>query len=130
MTHRQRVFYRNELVRWSFMVTGGFVAYTLSPFAPTGWHDTPSLLWLHRVLPWPILAAMFALYVVLLGTNRIGCVVVGDFLGLFMYLCELVALCVTAPGHPVNGLAFAAFFLACVFHGAAGRLALYDLESR
>jgi hypothetical protein len=122
------VFYRTALTRWSFIITGLGVAFTLSPFAPAAWHDTPSLRWLHHLLPFPLMACGFVLYVALLATDRLDLVIVADFLGLFMYLCELIALVVTASHNRFNGITTAAMCLACVYHYAAGRLALYHRE--
>lgn len=130
---RQRpAFYRSTLIRWVFVVTGIGVAVTVSPWSPHDWHNSASLEYLHRVIPWPVMFATVCVYVLLLVSNRLPMVIAGDFLGMFVYGGDLYAIAATAhgPGNPVNGLAFAAFLLATVLHYGAGRLAYLDLEGR
>lgn len=129
MIRRPHPFYRSTLVRLTFIISGGYLTFLLSPWGPTGLKDSPSLLWLDRVIPFPVLSVAFLLYTALLVWGTIGATVAADFLGLFLYLIEFVALCATAHGHPNNGWVFCAFALAIVFHVAAGRLALYEREA-
>jgi hypothetical protein len=130
MIRRDHAFYRSTLVRLSFILTGGYLAWLLSPWGPTRLHDTPSLLWLNRILPWWLLALLFAVYTLLLVWGGPLSSIVADSLGAFLYLCEFIALCATAGGHPVNGWAFCSFFLAIAIHFAAARLAMLDYQNR
>lgn len=129
MILRDHAFYRSTLVRATFIVSGGYLASLLSPWGPVALRNTPSLLWLDRVIPFDVLSVAFLVYTALLVWGSIEASVIADFLGLFLYLIEFIALCVTAPGHPNNGWVFCAFVLAIVFHIAAGRLALYEREA-
>lgn len=124
------------IVRWAFIVGGVALGIYLSPITPTWWHDTPSLRWLHYVLPWTVQSAGFILYALLLLSNRIGPMIAACALGAFFFLCELVALCATIGRNPliqghhvVNGYLFVGLFLVIAFHVAAGVRALLDLES-
>lgn len=128
---RPREFYRAPFVRYAFIVTGAFAAFALSPWAPPAWHDTASLRFITSVMPlWPMSAA-FAVYVLLLLTGNLACVIVGDFLGLWLYLIGFVALAVTIrPDRPTNAMGDAAVFLAIVLHFAAARLAVIAWHTR
>jgi hypothetical protein len=121
--------YRTELTRWSFIATGTFLAVSFSPWGPHQWRHTPSLELLHTVMPWPLMSAALAVYTLLLLTGRLGCAVTADFLGLFLYLSEFIALLLKLdPNRPANPFAIGGVFLAGVFHLAAGRLAVYEME--
>lgn len=123
-------FYRSNTIRFSFIITGTFIAWALS-FGPDDWHHTPSLNWLHHALPWPVMSIGFALYVVALLTGRIGAIIFADFLGLAMYGAAFVALLATLePTRSNNPLALSAMALVCVLHFAAGRLAVIERERR
>jgi hypothetical protein len=83
-------------------------------------HTAP--LWIGSVL--------FAVYVALLLVGNVRLDVCADYLGLFLYLCAFVALCVSAAHHhPLNPFFVSALFLTCALHSAAGRLALAERES-
>lgn len=124
MCGRQLAFYRSHVVHVAFILTGIGMAFALSPLAPSQWRQTPSLLWLHRLLPWNLLCAGFVVYVLLLLWGTVLPTLIADFLGLFMYGCELVALLATLHvSHRTNPFAIAGLFLACVLHFAAARLA-------
>lgn len=126
--HRgERVFYRSEVVRWALILTGGYLAYALSPVGPTAWRETPSLRLLHHVVPWPVLSAGFVVYVLLLLWGRVSTGEWAAWLGLFMYLGELIALLVTVRAeHHNNPFGISGVFLACVLHFASARLATYQ----
>lgn len=128
MIRRERAFYRSNFVRWACAATGLMLAVAFCPWSSDRWHATPSLIWLHQFLPWPLMSALFLIYAVLLTQGSVQASVAADYLGLFLYLCEFIALIVTAGGHPSNPLVFVAFFLTCVLHLAAGRLALTEQE--
>lgn len=128
MIRREQAFYRSSFVRWAFVGTGLLLAVVFSPWAPTDWHASPSLLWLHRFVPWPIVSGLFLIYAVLLIWGSVKASIVADWLGLFLYLCEFLALSATSSGHPTNPIVFVALFLTCVLHLAAGRLALIERE--
>jgi hypothetical protein len=123
-----RVFYRSSIVNWAFTLSGAFLTFDLSPWAPAGWHATPSLIWLHRIFPWWALSLFFAVYTLLLLSGRILAVAVGDMLGAFLWLCGLIALGWTFNGGRGNPWVLIAFFLVVVFHLAAGRLAFAQRE--
>lgn len=130
MIRRSLPFYRSNVTRWAFILTGTYLAVSLSPWGPAEWRDTPSLRWLHTVVPFPVMVAAFAAYVAmhLLGSLRI--VVLADYLGLALYGIGLVALLVTVRlDRPTNPLAIAAVALACVLHYMAGKLAVNDKEA-
>lgn len=122
-------FFRWWFVRWWFALCGGFLTVYLSPWAPREWHNTPSLHWLHQVLPYWAMSAGFLLYTILLIADRLSGVILADFLGAAMYLCETVALIWTVDLDRWNGWAFVAFATCVVFHIASGRLAVYLHES-
>lgn len=123
-------FYRTAITQYGFALAGAFLAYALSPWAPPPWHDTPSLRWLHSVMPYSVMAGGFALYTLLLLTHRIVATVIADFIGLAAYGTGLVAVLVTLRmDRPTNPLLIASLFLACVLHFAAGRLALIQKEA-
>lgn len=130
MIRREQAFYRSRFVRWAFIVSGLLLAIVFSPWAPTNWHETPSLLWLHRFMPWPFIALLFLTYSLLLLWGTVHASVIADFLGLFLYLCDLLALLATSGGHAINPLVLVAMGLTCVLHFAAGRLALLEQEGR
>jgi hypothetical protein len=88
-------FYRSPVTRWALFTTGLGLAVAFAPWGPTAWRDTPSLHWLHQLLPWPIISLLFALYALLLLWGRTEAVAAADWLGLFIYGCELVALLAT-----------------------------------
>lgn len=128
---QHREFYRAPFVRYAFILSGSFAAYALSPWAPRAWHDTSSLRFITSVMPlWPM-AGAFAVYVALLLTGNLLCVIVADFLGLWLYLIGFVALAVTIrPDRPTNGIGDAAVFLSIVLHFAAARLAVIAYHTR
>lgn len=129
MTMRQGAFYRSPVVRLAFIISGAFLTYALSPWAPEPWHDTPSLRFLHMVLPYSFMAAGFAVYTLLL-LGPIRCVIVADAIGLALYLIAFVALLVTVRfDRPTNPFAITGVALAVVLHFAACRLAIYENES-
>lgn len=123
--------YRIPLTRWSCAITGAYLAYALSPWGPAQWRDTPSLRWLHQVLPWIALTVLFGLYTVLLAWGRLRAVIVADGIGAVLYGWELIALAVTTrTDSPTNPLAIAAVLLAMVLHIAAARLAIMAVVRR
>lgn len=118
-------FYRGDATRFALALSGCYLTFALSPFGPTQWRNTPSLHWLHSVLPWSLLAVLFAAYTVLLLWGRVEAVGAAEVIGAVLYGWELVALIVTVQLHaPANPLAIAAVFVACVMHLAAARLAI------
>lgn len=125
MIHGRRVpFYRSIIVRYSFILSGSFLAWSLSSWGPRPWRSTPSLRWLHQVLPWPLMSAGFAVYVCLLVWGSVKSSAVADWLGLFMYGCAFIAAVVTVRfDRPTNPIGIGALFLVCVLHYAAARLA-------
>lgn len=125
---RQLAFYRSRTVNIAMILCGAFLTFALSPWSPTQWRSTPSLIWLHRVLPWPAISIAFLVYTVLLTWGTVRAAVTASFLGLALYGFEFLALIVTAHGHPINAFGFPVFFLVCVLHLAAGRLALFQRE--
>lgn len=124
-------FYRTTWTRFTFIATGAYLAVALSPWGPDQWKNTPSLRWLHLVMPWTLLAVLFAGYVLLLLWGRVEAVAVASAVGAVLYGWELVALIATLHVHrPTNPLSIAAVFLACVFHLAAARLAIIQAARR
>lgn len=125
-----RAFYRSPITPVSFVLSGAYLAFALSPWGPTAWRDTPSLRLLHQVLPWPVLSAGFVAYVVLLLTRSLTAVIIAEAVGLVFYGSGLVALLATLrPDRPANPLAIAGLFLACVLHVLALRLAVIQRET-
>lgn len=119
------VFYRTALTRVSFAISGAGLTYAFSPWAPTAWRNTPSLHWLHRGLPWLLIAVMFAVYTLLLLTGDVIAAAAADGIGATLWAWELVALIVTTQvDHPQNPFLLVGAFLVMVFHLAAGRLAI------
>lgn len=124
-------FYRTPLIRFALIAAGVPLTWAFSPWGPDQWRDTPSLHWLHTVLPWSFLSLLFAGYVVLLSTGNVVAVAVAEVAGAVVFGWELVALVVTLhPARPTNPLAVAAVFLTCVFHIAAARLAIIQAARR
>lgn len=117
-------FYRSPFTRVAFIITGAPLAWVMSPWGPQEWHESPSLHWLHLVLPWSLLSGLFAVYVILQVWGEIHAIAAADFIGSVLYGWEFVALAVTAQAHRVNPIAIAAMFLAFAFHLAALRLAI------
>lgn len=121
-------FYRTPFTRWSFIVTGLFVIYALSPLGADPWRETPSLRWLHRFFPWPVLIGLMCTYVLLLLWGAAWPTLIADGIGLVVYGWELVALLWTLdPSNPTNPLAIAAVALAAAYHFAALRLVVFQV---
>lgn len=119
--------YRTEMTRWALIITGAALAWSFSPWGPHKWRDTPSLRLLHHVMPWPVCSLLLAIYTVLLIYGRVKAVIAADFLGLYLYGAEFVAMLLRLNPHaPTNPFAIGGVFLACVLHIAAGRLAVYE----
>lgn len=130
MHPRPLPFYRSQWTRWLFIATGAWLTYTVSPYAPAPWHDTPSLRWLHQVLPYWLMAGLCAVYVLMLARNHLTLVIVADYLGLALYLLAFVALLATLRDwRPTNPFAIAGTLLAVGYHLHAGRLAVHDREA-
>jgi hypothetical protein len=115
VSSRALPFYRSPVTRWALLITGVGLALAFAPWGPSAWRDTSSLRWLHQLLPWPIIALLFTVYA-------------ADWLGLFIYGCEFVALLATIRlDRPTNPFAIAGVFLACILHFAAARLATFQV---
>jgi hypothetical protein len=121
-------FYRSPVTRWALFTTGFGLAMAFAPWGPTAWRNTPSLHWLHQLLPWPLISLLFAVYALLLLWGRTEAVAAADWLGLFIYGCELIALIATIRfDRPTNPFAISGVFLACILHFAAARLATFQV---
>lgn len=120
------VFYRTALTRVSFAISGAGLTYAFSPWAPTAWRNTPSLHWLHRGLPWLLIAVMFAVYTLLrLLTGRIAAVAFAEGLGAVLWGWEFcAALATLGSGGPKNAYLIAGCGLVMTYHLAAARLAI------
>lgn len=128
MTGHSRAFYRSEFTRWLFIGTGCVSGYSISPWGPTAWRQTPSLQLLHTVIPWPVMTALFAVYVLLLLTARLPAVMAADILGLGLYLCTVIAMILTTRiGQPANLILASAGALAVGYHFMAARLAFLQI---
>jgi hypothetical protein len=117
-------FYRSEFTRWLFIICGALAGWSISPWGPKPWHETPSLQLIHTVIPWPIMTALFGIYVLLLVWGRLESVVAGCILGLGLYLCALIALVMKLDTHvPANLIATVALVLTVGYHYHAAKLA-------
>lgn len=126
-----REFYRSPLTPLSFVAFGILVAFVLSPWGPSPWRDTYSLRFIHTVIPWPVMSAVFLVYVALLLTRKLRWIIVADVLGMFAYGVGFVALLATSrPDRPGNPFAFAGCGLAVVFHYLAARLAFIEWSNQ
>lgn len=124
---RPPAFYRSTMGPVGLTASGLFMFYALSPAGPAVWRETPSLLWLHRVLPWPVMAVGFLLYVVLLILGSFVWTrgyALGCWLGLYLYACGFAASVATLRlDHKTNPYLIAGTFLAGLLHYLSGRLA-------
>lgn len=125
----REAFYRSKTARGATAGAGLYLAATFA-FGPPQWRNTPSLRWLHQFLPWPVVAALFTIYAVLLFTGRALPVAAGCGLGMILYGWEFLALLwTTHPSRPQNPVALACVFLTCVLHYQAARLAIIQRET-
>lgn len=108
---------RSELLRWCEVTLGLYLAVVFSPLGPDAWRDTPSLRWLHAILPWTLLLVLLVAYVVLVAVGQAWAYVLGSALGVVLYGWEFVALFVTLHlNAPSNPFVFAAMTLAVLLH--------------
>lgn len=112
----------SRATRWTQIIIGAGLAVAFSPAGQdAGWRDAASLAWLHHAMPWTLFAFLFLTYAVLLLTGRDDAVMVGNALGVLLFLLETLALIVTGfqPQNPGNPLVVAAMVLTVVLHARA-----------
>lgn len=122
--------YRSSFVRWAFIVSGLLLAAAFSPWAPYHWHSSDSLRWIHQWVPWPVIALLFLGYALLHLWGSVAASITAGLLGLAIFMAETIALAFTARADKFNPIIFVAFFLVCVLHFAAARLAVQEDEDR
>lgn len=124
MIRRPLPFYRSRITRVVFIVSGLFMVWALGPFGPALWHETPSLEWLHSLLPWPVLATGFLIHCVLLWWGTVPASILADWMGVFMYSFGFIALVRTlSVGRVANPFAIAACLLAVTLYYMAAKAA-------
>lgn len=117
-------FYRSVVTRIVFIITGLSMAWALGPFGPALWHETPSLEWLHSLIPWSVLAGVFLIHSLLLWWGSLPASILADWMGVFMYGAGLIALVRTVSvGRPTNPYAITACLLAVTLYYMAAKAA-------
>lgn len=112
----------SRATRWTQILIGACLTVAFSP-AGNGavWRHATSLAWLHQVVPWLLFALLFAAYTALLAWGHALAVMVGNALGVVLFLLETFALFATGfkPQNPGNPMVVAAMVLAVVLHARA-----------
>lgn len=114
---------RSPVTRGAFIIFGLLAAYGLSPFGFDNWRSSPALLWLHSLLPFPMMIAGLVLYCACASWRRTF--IPACMLGILIYGSYGVALTVTSwQGRTGSPVSIAACGLAVTFHYLAWRLSV------
>jgi hypothetical protein len=119
--------YRSKTARRAMMIVGLFIVYATTIGPANLRTGNASVQLIANAVPLPVLAALFAVYVILLAFPVRRVLLAGYLLGGGLYLVILCAsLWVAAESQPVNPYGLAALILAVVLHLMAYRTVYFD----